>query len=533
MSSPIYFDFLAAVWNQFPDEERELYGELWKGYEQVIAAVYQKYIELSLNISVGDMRAWTVERWMPYTFSSAAALLRPATLTSNQDLSIGYNATTRNLLGMSVNGGTPFEVDIRGENPAKTNIDEIILRINIGAGFRFASGVTSNSLLKLSSNISGPNSSITILPASNPLAEACEFVLGVDPKDLPASYPLFSYPYSIPYRNVKGIPWFRDAVRDETMVTELKEGIDFIVEENTVAFKVRPPVSMWAEETNIDEENPWSNFGYLTEIYQKNSTRYVEVLRGLWFALWNGPKPQNIKISLYLLFGLPTSPEIGTVTSVTSSQISILGASGKSYVLNIPNDLNAIVATGDRLYEFQPLVDGINVFDKVNYPGFVAEEIGREGITRFLTEDATRGFGDTDETKALTLLEEHTYLPQISVDAFIYPDINLGSIKTFLSSFRPLSKAFMFQIILGAFREHVGLIDPIALGIDFFLDSNLDANETTDLNQTLLNAYESNLVVSDVFYPEGAYLDPAGVAFDEKVELEVQEYGIFKDSFVL
>ena len=65
---------------------------------------------------------------------------------------------------------------------------------------------------------------------------------------------------------------------------------------------------MWARRSLFDQENPWNNFGFLMNIYQKNSVRYVNVLQGLWFAFWTGPRPSNVKISLYLLFDLGLRP---------------------------------------------------------------------------------------------------------------------------------------------------------------------------------------------------------------------------------
>lgn len=524
MSSPLYFDFLSSVWDQFSDEDREVFAELWQGYEQVISAVYQKYMELSLNVSINDLRAWTTERWLPYTFNSSNFINRPATLLSNQDLSAGVNTTVRNLLCLSVNGGTPFEVNIRGKIPVVTTIDEIIFKINLAAGFKFAGSVFNNSILLLTSNVLGANSLVTVHQTSIPSANACEFLLGVDVDVLPDSYPKYKYPYTIKYTNVRTLPWLRDSIRDETMTVELVEGTDYMVEEGGLVFKEIPPASMWAERTNIDEENPWANFGYLTEIYQKNSPRYVGALKGLWFSLWNGPKPSNIRIALYLLFGLPTAPEEGTITVANSTTITMRGLSGATYTFPVPTGLNPDVSVGSSVTQFQPLVDGINVYDKINYPGFVEKEIGREGIGRFLTENATRGEGDTDETKALRLLEEHTFLPQISVDTFVFPDINMTNVKTFLSAFRPLSKAYMFQVILGAFRELLGLNDRVDANIDFILDSSLDVNETTHQDAATLTTYEDNP-------SSGLNLDPAGMLFDENVEIEVREGATLKDRF--
>ena len=308
MSSPIYFEFLNSVWEQLPEADRDRMAELWQGYEQIVAAAYQKLLEVNLNIAVSDLQPWSTERWLPYSFNSSNFVSRPAIYTSNQDLSVGMNLTVKHLLKFRVDGGSSFEVDIRGYNPAITTIDEIIRKINGSAGFQFASGAYENSMIRLSSRTIGENSSIEILKTSDPAKNACEFVLGIDPDFLPQVFPKYRYPYTIPYALVSTIPEFRDAVRDESVTSLLLETTDYVVEEGGIVnFKAPPPEMLWAERTQVNNENPWYNYGFLTEIYQKNSPRYVGVIQGLWFALWNGPTPYNIRISLYLLFGLPTA----------------------------------------------------------------------------------------------------------------------------------------------------------------------------------------------------------------------------------
>lgn len=526
MASTIYFDFLAAVWEQLPEADRDRFGELWQGYEQVLAAVYQKYAEINLNIAVEDLQPWTTERWLPYTFNESNFITRPAAIVSSQDLSVGINLINKYMLRLKIDNGFTFEVNIQGALPQKTLIDEIIAKINDAAGMKFASSLFENTIIKLTSPTTGALSSITVLPTTNTALNACEFVLGVDPDSLPAVYPTYRFPYTISYLNVASIPEFTDAIRVESTSLVLEEGSDYIIESNNIVnFKVPPPESLWAERTQVNEENPWANYGFLTDIYQQNSPRYVGVIQGLWFALWNGPKPSNIRIALYLLFGLPTAPEPGVITISTATAIQMLGDSGTVYDFEVDVGLNPEVAVDDRVYKFQPLVDGINVYDKINSPGFIQREIGREGIGRFLTENATLGYGDTDETKALYMLEEYTFLPQISVDAFIYPDINLSNVKLFLDAFRPLNKTYLFQVIVGAFRDAIGLTDRLSALIDIELTSNFDANETTYLDQATLDSYET----TDY---DALNLDPHGIVFDESVEIEVRSFGILIDSFV-
>lgn len=530
MASPYYFQFLNAVWDQLPEQDRGQFAELWFGYEQILAAVYQKQLELNLNIGVADLQPYTTERWLPYTFSADNFIERAATIISTQDLSVGMNLSKKYMLKLGVNGGSPLEFDISGAVPRTTYIEEIVDKINLVFGFPFASTAYEGTVLKLTSLLKGINSSIEIYETTYPDLNACEFVLGVDPLDLPAVYPEFRYPYSIPYNRVASIPEFRDHIRDDSVTKYLEESVDYIVEDaGVVSFSTVPPEMLWAERTDIDQDKPWYNYGFLTGIYQKNGPRYVQVLQGLWFALWNGPKPDNIKIALYLLFGLPVSPVRGTVTKLTATEIEVTGSDGTVYPFAIPTGLLADVALGEATYQFQPLVTGISVFDKINYPGFIEQEVGREGIQRFLTEDATRGPGDTDESKAMTMLEEYTFLPQISVESFVYPDINLRNVKVFLSAFRPLNKTYLFQIIVGNFRELLGVTDRIGIHDSFDLTSNLDANETTFMDSATLDSYETTPM-------EGLDLDPHGIVFEERVEVEVYEqYGTFPvltDSFM-
>jgi len=527
MSSPFYYQFLNSVWDVIPEQDRERFAELWQGYEQVMGAIYQKYLEVNLNIAVEDLQPWTTERWLPYTFNSSNFVTRPAVVTSSQDLSVGVNLLTRYLLKIRIDGIKTFEVNVQGFDPVTTRINEIVDKINLGAGFTFAKSIFENTIIQLTSRTSGVGSTIEILATSISSANACEFVLGIDPETLPVSYPKFKYPHTIPYTQVVSIPEFRDFIREENVTLILSEGTDYEVDTTGVVSFMAPPIeSLWAERTQVDEENPWANYGYLTGIYQKNSERYISVIQGIWFAYWNGPKPINVRRALYLLFGLPTAQEDCIVTLVTATTIATLGTlNGVARTFAIPEGLASEVVVGQTVQKFDPLVTGIMVYDKISYPGFVEQEVGRDGIRRFLTENATLGYGDTDETKAMRMLEEYTFLPQISVESFIYPDINLKNVRIFLDAIRPLNKTYMFQVIVGAFKDLLGVTDHIGVQQSFDLTSNLDYNETTFMDQVTLDNYES--VNNDPLN-----LDPHGILFEDRIEVTVYEAGIESYSFV-
>jgi len=525
MASTQYLDFIGSVWNLLADDDKQRFGEVWQGIEQVTAAAYQKFIENNLNITTPDLQAYTTERWLPYTFNATNFVNQPATYTSSQDLSLGINLISRYLLKFSVDGGAPVEINIRGSNPMQTFIPEIVSKINAGFTFKFARGVFDDTVLQVASNTSGITSTIQFLPTSIPSANASEFVLGILDTDLPLTLPEYPWIYSSPYPNLVEIPALQNSIRDESITETLVTGTDYkIISNKHISFKEPPPATMWARRSLFDQENPWNNFGFLMDIYQKNSPRYVNVIQGLWFAFWTGPRPSNVRTSLYLLFGLPTAQEDGVVTSVTLTQITTTGNDGTVRVFEIPSGLEAIVVAGQPVKHFDALVTGIEVLDKVNRPGFIEDEIGRDGIGRFLTENATRGPGDTDETKALRMLEEYTFLPQISVDSFIYPDINLGNVKIFLDAIKPLNKTYLFQVIVGKFKDDVGLLERLGEDYDIDITPNLDSNQTTFLLPIDLDTYET---VNN----EGLDLDSDGFQFREAVGVDVYQGILLIDTF--
>lgn len=531
MSSKHYFNYLGTVWDLIPEEDKNRLGELWLGFEQVFGSVYQRFAEVSLNTEINSMLPYTTNRWLPYIFDETNHNLTPAVYTSSQDLSVGVNLTIRFLIKFSIDGGAPIELDLRGYVPETTTIFEIIDKLNNAAGFAFARAILDNSILQFVSSSAGPNSTITWFVPSDPSRDASEFVLGLLQSDLPLTVPEFPWQYILPteYKPIVSIPELRTHVRDDNLDADgfqLLEGTDYVVNREAfyISFKVEPPTNMWAKRTLVDEETPWHNFGFLMDIYDINNAQYTSILQGLWFAFWSGPKPHNLRKALYLLFSLPVALEDTTVSKVTSTIIETTSSDGIIREFVVPSGLTPVVIVGEKLLRFDPLVDGIFVYDKVNLPGFIETEIGRPNIQRFLTENATRGYGDTDETKALKLLEEHTFLPQISVDSFTNPKINLGNVKIFLEGIKPLHKTFLFQVIVGSFRDEIEISDKLSMHYDIEVTPNLDSNQTTfaDPAETLLYETVTN---------EAMDLDSDGILFQEAVHIDVYSFGLPIDSF--
>jgi hypothetical protein len=172
-------------------------------------------------------------------------------------------------------------------------------------------------------------------------------------------------------------------------------------------------------------------------------------------------------------------------------------------------------------------VSGIEVYDKVNSPGFLSREIGRTGVQPFLTQYATRGHGpNTDETMALTLLEQNTFLPQIDVNAFISQNISLANVRTFLLNIRPMSRTFLFQIIAGVFDDQLSFDEFVGLGVSMDVTANVDSNENTYAQQSDLDDAETN--------PDtGIRLNTDWMAIFDMLDIEVYHGVTLVDSFTV
>lgn len=272
------------------------------------------------------------------------------------------------------------------------------------------------------------------------------------------AYTINAFPHGVKVaKAIVSIPHLRDLIDSPTVV--MVEGVDYIVRDGILALRAGFPLSalgptdlrtrqMWAETTKIDNETPYRNFGVLIDFYRRNSEAYKLALQGLWYTFWTGSTPGNLQRGLHILLGLPFAKRAGTVTrvSVEDEQIDVTDPRGQIITYAIPTGLDPDVEIGDTVAKFASLTTGVSIIDRNNEPGFVAARLGRAGIARFLTANASRGLGDTDETKALALLEHHLFLPQV-LTAAIVSRVNITELVTFLDNMKPQWTEYIFSFL--------------------------------------------------------------------------------------
>ncbi len=272
-------------------------------------------------------------------------------------------------------------------------------------------------------------------------------------------YAINAFPHGIKVaKQIVSVPALRDLVDSPDLI--LIEGVDYVVRDGLLSSRMAFPLSqigpkdlrtrqMWAETTKLDRETPYRNFGVLIGFYRKNSEAYKLALQGLWYTFWTGSTPGNLQRGLHILLGLPFAKRAGTVTRVDVglAQIDVTDQRGQFITYTIPSGLDPVVGVGDVAARFDSLTTGVNIVDRNNEPGFVAARLGRAGISRFLTSKASRGLGDTDETKALTLLEHHLFLPQVLAEAIVQR-VNVTELVTFLDNMKPSWTEYVFSFLV-------------------------------------------------------------------------------------
>jgi hypothetical protein len=163
-----------------------------------------------------------------------------------------------------------------------------------------------------------------------------------------------------------------------------------------------------------------------------------------------------------------TEAKIYIPRQIRVSELDEDGEPTSEFFSQIVHDgLTATVGVGDTVGRFQALTDGVELIDKVMDVDFVINEVGRSGVQRFLTDLATTGPGNTDETLALELLRSHLWVARIHGSVFNYL-ITYGDIHNFLKRIKPVYTEYILQI-LESFEEGIEIGD-IELPLEFILD---------------------------------------------------------------
>jgi hypothetical protein len=206
---------------------------------------------------------------------------------------------------------------------------------------------------------------------------------------------------------VVDVPTLQELIVVEDDERTLRRNVDYFIERfrgyNAIRFQsgasqddgdvwegARPPDRLWAEYTYINNEPIIeANFGIPIGVERDqvpSTVDYLSAVRGLWYALHNGPTVRNVRIANQILLGLPFAESAGTIAEIRSeflsrrSRILIRDETDpgivRSYTypkvleLEVNPSTGSAYKLGDAVAEFAPLVQGVEVIDYINTPNW-------------------------------------------------------------------------------------------------------------------------------------------------------------------
>lgn len=162
--------------------------------------------------------------------------------------------------------------------------------------------------------------------------------------------------------DVLTVPMLQDTITDPQ--TEFLEGVDFYIEGSTFKFQEPPPQLLWAEYAGYDEQQIRNNFGLNVGLDEGASDLYKAKVRGLYYAFFQGPRVEAIRIGVHIQVGLPIADKAGTVEALNPAFSGVLGlirVAGIDYFY--PNVVGTPLSVGDDVALFAPLSNGVEIVD--------------------------------------------------------------------------------------------------------------------------------------------------------------------------
>lgn len=140
-----------------------------------------------------------------------------------------------------------------------------------------------------------------------------------------------------------------------------------IFQPNVYTLKDHSPSELWSECTHVDNsEAVENNFGRLVGLtrtdLEARATRapYLSAIKGLWYALTNGPSVSNLRLALHILMGLPFTEQRGEVIAIeTNYGTDVNGTPIGRLLIEDVDDKDQRL--GVRRFYFFPTVIGLEI----------------------------------------------------------------------------------------------------------------------------------------------------------------------------
>jgi hypothetical protein len=142
------------------------------------------------------------------------------------------------------------------------------------------------------------------------------------------------------------------------------------------------PVRLFSKGVYRDRRSVFRNFGTAIGLDEPTSFTYLNRVRGIYFARYNGPTISNMSLGSGILINVPFS-ERGKVTDI--SVVTPKSVTVEADFFQVPDALNVQVVAGQELpKDFNLMTDGVRTSDFINDPIFQLEPL-KSSPAKFFT----------------------------------------------------------------------------------------------------------------------------------------------------
>lgn len=246
-----------------------------------------------------------------------------------------------------------------------------------------------------------------------------------------------------------------------------------------------------------DRKTIFTNFGTAIGINKPTSFQYLNEVRGIYFARYNGPTNDNMTLGAGILIGLPFAPA-GQVNQIATSVPKSVTVNQN--LIQVPAPLTITVAAGQKLTrDFSLLTTGVRTADFINAPDIFGLAPLVSNPEKFFT------FYVVVSGAYATYVATQTGQP-----------IDYTQLLQFIADIKPTYTKAMVLTNLDFLDEKVGLfVGPVGV------TDALDAAPTLEFN--LLN-----FAIHPAFLAQNGFADEAALVLSGLVNMDLDSVGIYE-----
>lgn len=257
------------------------------------------------------------------------------------------------------------------------------------------------------------------------------------------------------------------------------------------------PIRLFSKAVYRDRKAIYKNFGSAIGLNKPSSVQYLNEVRGIYFARYNGPAVDNLSLGSGILVGLPFS-ERGRVTRVNAVDPKSVLVDGA--IIPVPPPLTPSVMAGEDLpKDFNLLTDGVRTVDFRNDPEFFALEPLKSDPAKFFT---------------FFVLVKGAYALHVATQTG--QPIDYAALKKFIRDIKPT------YTDAGILTD----LDHVSDGLNLFVGAvdvmnALDAQHTLEFNPI-------NYTVIPEFLSENSFADEDSVVVAGVADMDLDSVGLYE-----